>query len=417
MNFITARGTKSRRDTDSANHFCSRPSWSNTSRPGGRGVLRALVVLLAFLGPISLTTGQSFWRPQIRPGNALSAAEFARLFRDLSEEGGYFRSDNFTSNETSYLHVVDKLRELGATGGAYIGVGPEQNFTYIAKVRPRIAFIIDIRRQALIQHLMCKAIFHLAPTRAQYLSLLLSKPVPKEKALAPDAPTTDILNLFSQLPSDERAYASNLAAIRKSIKDDFQVQLSEADQGSLSYVYKNFYDDSLDIAYRMEGTRGGWFPTLKELILQPDQHGKLGNFLASKEDYDVVRDLHRRNLIIPVVGDFAGKKALAAIGDYLRKNAITVSAFYTSNVEQYLFQNGVFGGFAENVRKLPLTGKSLFIRAVPNTRFTHPAQLPGHRTTTLLQQMTVFLRDFDEGRYQSYSDMVTTHYIAADSPQ
>ena len=264
---------------------------------------------------------------------------------------------------------------------------------------------------------MCKAIFHLAPTRAQYLSLLLSKPVPKEKALAPDAPTTDILNLFSQLPSDERAYASNLAAIRKSIKDDFQVQLSEADQGSLSYVYKNFYDDSLDIAYRMEGTRGGWFPTLKELILQPDQHGKLGNFLASKEDYDVVRDLHRRNLIIPVVGDFAGKKALAAIGDYLRKNAITVTAFYTSNVEQYLFQNGVFGGFAENVRKLPLTGKSLFIRAVPNTRFTHPAQLPGHRTTTLLQQMTVFLRDFDEGRYQSYSDMVTTHYIAADSPQ
>ena len=118
MNFITARGTKSRRDTDSANHFCSRPSWSNTSRPGGRGVLRALVVLLAFLGPISPTTGQSFWHPQIRPGNALSAAEFARLFRDLSEEGGYFRSDNFTSNETSYLHVVDKLRELGATGGA-----------------------------------------------------------------------------------------------------------------------------------------------------------------------------------------------------------------------------------------------------------------------------------------------------------
>src|SRR5262249_24084475 len=78
--------------------------------------------------------------------DGLSAAEFSRLIHELSEEGGYSRSDNFTSNETAYLTVVDKLRQLGATGGAYIGVGPEQNFTYIAKIRPQIAFIVDIRR-------------------------------------------------------------------------------------------------------------------------------------------------------------------------------------------------------------------------------------------------------------------------------
>ena len=417
MNLITARAGQRRRGTDSANHSCSYAFGSNSARSSRRGVLATFLLVLALLTPSSPASGQSLWRPRVRPEQALSATEFSRLFRDLSEEGGYFRSDNFTSNETSYLHVVDKLHELGATGGAYIGVGPEQNFTYIAKVRPRIAFIIDIRRQALIQHLMFKAIFHLAPTRVQYLSLLLSKPVPKEKALGPDASTNEILSVFSQAPSDDRAYTSNLAAIRKAIKEDFQVQLSDADQASLSYVYKNFHDDGLEIAYRMEGTRGGWFPTMKELIVQPDQHGKPGNFLAGREDYEVVRDLHRRNLIIPVVGDFAGKKALAAIGDYLRKNGLTVTAFYTSNVEQYLFQNGVFGGFAENVRKLPITEKSLFIRAVPNTRFTHPAQLPGHRTTTLLQQMTVFLKDFDGGRYQTYADMVMTHYIAAESPQ
>src|SRR5262245_47666540 len=91
---------------------------------------------------------------------SLSAAELSRLIREFSEENGYFRSDNFTSNETAYLTVVDTLRRLGASGGAYLGVGPEQNFTYIAKIRPRIAFIVDIRRQAMIQHLMYKAIFH-----------------------------------------------------------------------------------------------------------------------------------------------------------------------------------------------------------------------------------------------------------------
>ncbi len=380
------------------------------------GKLRRRVLLpastIALVIIASITAGaQTSQRPQ-QPPESLSPGEFSRLVREMSEEGGYFRSDNFTSNETSYLHVVDKLRELGATGGAYIGVGPEQNFTYIAKVRPRIAFIVDIRRQAMIQHLMFKAIFHLAQNRIQYLSLLLSKPLPKEKAPQPDASVSDMLSFFSQAAADDKSYAANLGAIRKAIHDDFQVQLSDVDQSSLDYVYRSFRSDGLDIAYRMEGSWGGFFPSLKDLIAQADQHGKLGNFLASKEDYDFVRDLHRRNLIIPIVGDFAGKKALAVVGEYLRKNGFTVSAFYTSNVEQYLFQNGVFGGFAENIRKLPINDRSLFIRAVPNTRFYHPAQMPGHRSTTLLQQMGVFLRDFDEGRYRTYSDMVTTHYIA-----
>src|SRR5436189_3612018 len=123
----------------------------------------------------------------------IAAAEFSRMVRDFSEEDGFFRSDNFISNETSYLHIVDKLEQLGARGGAYIGVGPEQNFTYIAKVRPRIAFIVDIRRQAMIQHLMFKAIFQLAPDRVHYLSLLLSKPLPKDKYPAADASVSEML--------------------------------------------------------------------------------------------------------------------------------------------------------------------------------------------------------------------------------
>ena len=377
-------------------------------------ILPASFLALVLFGASIPASAQFVWR-HYPISDGLSAAEFSRLVRDLSEDGGYFRSDNFTSNETSYLHVVDKLRELGATGGAYIGVGPEQNFTYIAKVKPRIAFIVDIRRQAMIQHLMFKAIFQLAPDRAQYLSLLLSKPLPKDKSPAANASITEILGVIQKIPADEHAYAVNLAAIRKVIHDGFQVQLSEADQTSLEFVYKNFHDDGLEIAYRMEGVRGGWFPTLKELIEQPDQHGKPGNFLVSKNDYDFIREMQRRNLIIPIVGDFAGTKALASVGDYLRKNGYIVSAFYTSNVEQYLFQNGVFGGFAENVRKLPINEKTLFIRAFPNQRFLHPAAMQGHRITTLLQQMTVFLRDFDAGQYQSYTDLVMTHYIAGEN--
>jgi hypothetical protein len=374
-------------------------------------LVKAMVLVLALVAfPAAITAAT----PQ-KPSEGLSAAEFSRIVREFSEEGGYFRSDNFTSNETSYLHIVDKLRQLGATGGAYIGVGPEQNFTYIAKVRPRIAFIVDIRRQAIIQHLMYKAVFHLSPTRAQFLSCLLSRPLPKEKTPAADASVNELLTYFSNAPADDKAYLANLSAIRKTIQEEFQFPLSETDQQSLEYVYKSFRDEGLEISYRMSNFSNNSFPTLGEIIVGTDLNGKPGNFLAGSEDYNFVRDLHRRNLIIPVVGDFGGKKALAAVGDYLRKNGLTVTAFYTSNVEQYLFGSDSFAAFANNVKQLPITDRSLFIRAVAG-RMPHPARLPGHRLATLLQRMTVFLKDFDQGLYQSYPDLVMTNYIAADQP-
>jgi hypothetical protein len=349
---------------------------------------------------------------------SIPTAEFARMIREFSEDGGYFMSDNFTSNETSYLHIVDKLRELGVTGGAYIGVGPEQNFTYIAKIRPRIAFIIDIRRQAMIQHLMYKAIFQLSPNRTQFLSRLLSRPLPpstKDSAPPPkdDAPVADLMAFFGKIAATDQAFAANLAEIKKIIQEDFQFPISEQDRTALEYVYKSFRENGLDIAFRLDASYyGGYFPSLKDLALQTDLNGKTGNFLAGAEDYNFVRSMQKKNLIIPIIGDFSGPKALGAVGDYLRKNGLSVTSFYTSNVEQYLFDSAVFDGFAKNVRKLPIDDKSVFIRAVFHMRYTHPARKQDHMSVTLLQRMKVFLKDFDEGLYPSYRELIVTNYIA-----
>ena len=344
------------------------------------------------------------------PQDGLPASEFSRLIRDLSEEGGYFFSDNFTSNEDSYLTVVDKLQELGAKGGAYIGVGPEQNFTYIAKVRPRIAFIVDIRRQAMIQHLMYKAIFHLAPTRAEFLSLLLSKPM-NQKAPEPKDSIDDIVAYFLNVPADEKAYTSNLAAIRKMIQQEFQFPLSTEDQESLEYVYRSFRLQGFNIGFDINGMfsrRFGHLPNLREILVKKDLNGKEGNFLASADDYDFVRGLQRKNLIIPVVGDFGGEKALAAVGAYLKKNGYIVTAFYASNVEIVLFQYGSsikFPAFVKNIKKLPINERSLLIRST-FWYYRHPAQLPGYALCTSLQNISAFLKEFDEGRYQDYRDLL-----------
>jgi len=381
---------------------------------GSRFQIARLILLISIIfAASSPALSQQKSSPKQNSLDGIPTAEFSRIVREFSEEGGYFMSDNFTSNETSYLHVVDKLRELGVTGGAYIGVGPEQNFTYIAKVRPRIAFIVDIRRQAMIQHLMYKAIFHLSPNRAQFLSRLLSKPMPKEGVPATDAPGADLMAFFGKIAATDQAYAANLAEIKKTIQEEFQFPLSDRDRESLEYVYKSFRENGLDIAFRLDASYyGGYFPSFKELVLQTDLNGKTGNFLASADDYNFIRDLENKNLVIPIVGDFSGTKALPAIGDYLRKNSLTVTAFYTSNVEQYLFDSAVFDGFAKNIKKLPVNDKSMFIRAVFHMRYTHPARKQDHMSVTLLQQMKVFLKDFDEGLYPSYRELIVTNYIA-----
>ena len=353
--------------------------------------------------------------------DSLSAGEFSSMIRDFSEEGGYFMSDNFTSSEDSYLTIVDKMRQHVVTGGAYIGVGPEQNFTYIAKIRPRIAFIVDIRRQAMIQHLMYKAIFHLSPTRAHFLSYLLSRPMPEGKTPGTDAPLDEILTFFGNLSADDKTYTKNLASILKTIQIDFQFPLSTEDQASLEYVYRSFRTWGFDIGFDVGGRRGrrfSRFPRLSDLLAMRDLKGNQESFLAGKKDYDFVRDMQRRNLIIPIVGDFSGKKALAAVGDYLRKRKITVSLFYVSNVEIVLFDWGSFeqfSDFVKNVKKLPTDERSMLLRST-FSYYGPPARLPGYQLCSMLQKVSIFLKDFDQGRFHSYRDLLMTHYIAPEWP-
>ncbi|MBI2818430.1 MAG: hypothetical protein HYX73_00485, partial [Acidobacteria bacterium] len=284
----------------------------------GMGVV---VALLLAVGGGAL---QSPPRPIASHTGTIPAAEFSRLIQDFSEKGGNFFADNFTSNESAYLYILKPLQELGATGGAYVGVGPEQNFTYLAHIRPEIAFIVDIRRQAVIQHLMYKAIFQLAPTRAEFLSLLFSKPLDGPGAPKNDAPIEEILRYFFTAQSNEGSYRTNLIRLEKMIRQEFRFPLTEDDHQALAYLYRAFYNADLTISFRMTGRLYGryWgarFPNLAELILATDQDGNAGSFLVTDSAYQFVRQLQRQNRVIPVVGDFGGTKALAAVADYLTR--------------------------------------------------------------------------------------------------
>src|SRR6185436_16644079 len=123
---------------------------------------------------------------------------FASLVEQLSEPNGQFDTDNLISNEQSYLHVVPALEQAGVAGGVYIGVGPDQNFSYIARIRPAEAFIVDIRRDNLLLHLLFKAIFATTKNRVEYLGVLTGRPAPDRAETWKDAGIEKIVAHFDE---------------------------------------------------------------------------------------------------------------------------------------------------------------------------------------------------------------------------
>jgi hypothetical protein len=110
----------------------------------------------------------------------------------------------------------------------------------------------------------------------------------------------------------------------------------------------------------LSGGRGGDFADLTGA--SNDRSGQPRSFLSSEENYQYIKSLHEKNLIVPVSGDFAGPKAIRAIAAYLKEHRGTVRAFYVSNVEQYLFGDSKDGLFYANVATLPIDSTSVFIR-------------------------------------------------------
>jgi hypothetical protein len=295
----------------------------------------------------------------------LSDAEFWSLVSEVSEPGGFFRiTDNFTSNEPEVGRVFTMLRERGVAGGVYLGVGPEQNLTYIAAIRPAMAFVVDIRRQAVMQHLLYKAVFELAKDRADFITLLFSKPRPADLDAA--TPIQRIWSAYASVKADPDLASANAVRIGEQLTETHGFTFTAAESAQLESVRAAFVHYGPDISTRgglgrlRAAGNGGTFADLTGWAY--DAAGDPQSFLSTEENFQFVKTLEQKNLIVPVSGDFGGPKAVRAIGAYLQKQGLVVSAFYVSNVEQYLFQDGKAAAFYDNVSTLPVNDESVFIR-------------------------------------------------------
>ena len=358
------------------------------------------------------------------PVGRLTDAEFWKLIDDASEPGGAFHSDNFTSNETGYATVAAMLAKSGPHGGAYLGVGPEQNFNYIAAIRPAVAVILDIRQQAVMQHLLFKALFELSATRTEFISRLFSVPMPSgvDRTAGIDA----IWQRFPAVPGQDPAWlAANQKLVQTHLRQVHGFALSSEDLASLAYVYESFF--KLGPAIHYGGFKTGLSTgntNFMKLTSAADDAGIPRGFLGTDEMFQFVKSLQARNLVIPVQADFGGPKALRTIAEWLRARDLRVSAFYISNVEQYLFNpklsvaiggteiNGGWRAFYDNLATLPVDDSSILIRTPLGSSASTLVQrrLPDgtmqreRRPITPFCPIRDFLRAVSAGKVLSQSD-------------
>jgi hypothetical protein len=395
-------------------------------------LLRTPVLIALLLGLVLLTPSPAARATAADVPSSLSDQAFWQLVTGASEAGGTFASNNWVSNEVAYQTVLPDLTRRVPRGGVYLGVGPDQNFTYIVAVRPKIAFIVDIRRQNMLQHLLYKAVIELSPTRAEFASRLFSRARPA--GIGPNATADALLSAVGQQAPDEQLYRSTLAQAIDLLKHKHGFGLRPDDERTIEYVLQTFLEYGPDLTYspmaarvlafgtiRMTGT--SIYPTFADLMSETDGQGTHRAYLASEDHYRVLREMQQKNLIVPLVGDFAGDKALRAVGRWVREHGAKVTTFYTSNVEQYLFQNNVWREYYENVAALPLDQSSTFIRsyfptqflarvAIGNQAFRPAPELPASTrsmplpSATLLCSIGELLAAVKTGRIDHYFDVI-----------
>jgi hypothetical protein len=284
---------------------------------------RGLRVSVAALAPACLValplSADSHPAAQSLP-TRLSDQEFWRLSADLSEQDGTFRSDNLVSNELWLQHVIPDLVKTVEPGHVYVGVGPEQNFTYIAALKPAMAFIIDIRRGNLDLQLMYKALFEISADRLEFVSRLFSRKQPE--GLSEQSTAAEIFDAFKHVDPSQTLHDETLDAIRRQVVGKHRFVLSDSDWSGIEYALDAFTTFGSRINYLSTGTDsygGSPLPSYADLMTATDADGVAHSYLNTEDSFRFIKDLESRNLVVPVVGDFVGPKAIRAVGSYLSR--------------------------------------------------------------------------------------------------
>jgi hypothetical protein len=321
---------------------------------------------------------------------------FGQVVARLSEPTSAPRGDNFMSNEDSYPRVAGELgRRVGPGRDVYLGVGPDQNFTYIARSSPALAFVLDFRRRNALVHLLHKALISLATDRAGYLERLTAR---RPGPLHRDPSATDLVAAFASSTFDPqrlKAVREEMAAVLRPLE-----VLGDDDWAELATIQSRIAGPGLNARFLALPM----YPSLAKTITTPDRDGFPAHWLASEASYTAVRERQLADCVIPLVGDFAGTTAVARLGRWLRVRGLSIDVLYVSDVEFFLLRAGKFDAYVANLGALPWTDHAVIVRT--STReIVHPRRVAGDSSTTIVVEASAFLGAARGGKIKTADDL------------
>jgi hypothetical protein len=349
-----------------------------------------------------------FFTPAINTAAPLiSIREFKLLMTGISEPEGYFDSDNFISNERAYLRIIPDMKKQNLRNGAYIGVGPDQNYSYIAAVRPQIAFIMDIRRQNALQHLYFKSLFQLSDTPANYLERLFGKQLTVSPRKMEMHKISNLLKWIDQAPANSR-YGKEKEAEAIRIIRSWDAGLSEADFAAIHRIARAFMDNGPELKFTsFNRAPKYYYPSYRQLLEETDSEGIQTNYLADEQAFQFIKKLHNENRIIPIVGDLAGSRAMLKIGEELQRRGLTLTCLYVSNVELYLFGRENWNSYIDNLGRLPSAPNACLIRSYAKIGQAFQSRESEYYMGEILESIQTFLNDELAGKNKAYQDLIT----------
>jgi hypothetical protein len=328
--------------------------------------------------------------------SAAKDADFRSSIESLGEPAsGSASADNFVTNEDSIASVLDRLAEV-PRGLAYLGVGPDQNFSLIAASKPAQALILDFRKKNQLLHLMHKALVEMSADRFEYLRRFWARDVPADEALKGDAKR--LVSAFAAAESQPKRLAESQAEVRRFLHvEGFH---DEADFEEIRRMQSRLAGPGPEarfLALRM-------YPTMGRLIAERTRSGRPGHWLADDSLFEVVRGLHLDDAILPVVADWAGDRAMKAVADHAKGTKMQVGVVYVSDVEFFLFRGGLFDRYVANLARLPIHPRAVIVRT--STReIDHPERIAGASSTTIARNLGGFLEAARNGRIRRWEDL------------
>jgi hypothetical protein len=322
-------------------------------------------------------------------------ASFSAMIRALSAPETGPAGDNFMTNEDSFVRVAGEIARRTPRDGVYLGVGPDQNFTYIAHAEPVAAFILDHRRRNLRLHLLHKALFSLSADRVAYLTLLTARQVP---SLTKGYTARDLVAAFQASPMVRELLDATIAEVARALRP--LGVLDDKEWADLATIQARLAGPGMTARFLAMPI----YPTLGQLILTTDHDGHPAHVLSRDDLYQRMRQAQRDDRVIPVVGDFAAPDVLPRLGSWLRRRGLGVSLFYISDVEFFLFRSGKFASYVENLAQLPWLDHALIVRT--STReIAHPERVAGDSSTTIVRSVASFLDSSRADKIRSVDDL------------